>query len=315
MQSSDLVNFRVHKQILAVASPFFRDLLSLPQPSDGESVDGIPVVKVPEDAELLNSLVSMLYPVHPVIPDSYDKVLYLLAACQKYDMDHVQSAIRAEVHRGVFPAPSGSEVFGAYAIASDKGLIPEMENAARLTLDHPMTFEMIGEGLRLFQGSALRDLARFRKACRDNLVSCLKSFLEVDAPGPSSIWVGCPNFNAIPSIPGSPIPRSRTPRSPTSRSPTPPPGRRIGPLFTNGPISELPAWIYQVLSSQDLSMQVFTHPLTTPSSIRARYLKAIQNHDHCNFCLRVHAKKGSDFGAELESRMKQARDKVRTSFL
>jgi len=300
MQSSDLVNFRIHKQVLAVASPFFRDLLSLPQPSDSESVDGIPVVKFPEDAELLNSLVSMLYPVHPVIPDSYDKVLYLLAACQKYDMDQVQSAIRAEVHRGAFPAPSGSEVFGAYAIASDKGLVPEMENAARLTLDHPMTFEIIGEGLRLFQGSALRDLVRFRKACRDSLVSCLKSFLEPDAPGPSSIWVGCPNLNAIWTTGNG---RSERPITPNE------------PIPPKTPISELPTWIYQVLSSKDLSMQVFTHPLTTPSSIRARYLKAIRNHDYCNFCLRVHAKKGSDFGAELENRLKQARDKVRTSFL
>jgi BTB/POZ domain len=314
MQSSDLVNFRIHKQVLAVASPFFRDLLSLPQPSDSESVDGIPVVKFPEDAELLNSLVSMLYPVRPVIPDSYDKVLYLLAVCQKYDMDQVQSAIRAEVHRGTFPAPSGSEVFGAYAIASDKGLIPEMENAARLTLDHPMTFEIIGEGLRLFQGSALRDLVRFRKACRDSLVSCLKSFLEADAPGPSSIWVGCPNLNAIRTTGNGRSKRAITPNGSGSITPNEPisPHRPISPKL---PISELPTWIYQVLSSKDLSMQVFTHPLTTPSSIRARYLKAIQNHDHCNFCLRVHAKKGPHFGAELENRLKQARDKVRTSFL
>jgi BTB/POZ domain len=276
IQSSDFVNFRVHKQVLAVASPFFRDLLSLPQPSDSESVDGLPVVKVPEDAELLNSLVSMLYPGRPVIPDSYDNVLYLLAACQKYDMDRVQSSIRAEIHHGDFPAPFGTEVFGAYAIASDEGLIPEMENAARLTLDHPMTFETVGEGLRLFQGSALRDLVRFRKACKDNLVSCLKSFFDI--PGPSSIWVDCPY-----------IKRSKG--------------------------SVLPAWLHQVLSSKDLSMQIFTHPLITPSSIRALYLAAIQTHDDCEDCLRVHAKKGSSFSAELESRLREARDKVRTSDL
>jgi hypothetical protein len=33
----------------------------------------------------------------------------------------------------------------SYAIASSKGLIPEMENAARLTLDYPMTFESMGD--------------------------------------------------------------------------------------------------------------------------------------------------------------------------
>jgi BTB/POZ domain len=165
IRSSDLVNFRVHKSILAVVSPFFTDLLSLPQPSDAESIEGLPVVQLAEDAEVLNSLVSMLYPVPPVIPNSYEKVFHLLAACQKYDMVQVQSSIRAEVDRGNFPAPVETEAFRAYAIASSKRLVPEMDKAARLTLDHPMTFETIGAGLRLFQGSALRDLARFRKRC------------------------------------------------------------------------------------------------------------------------------------------------------
>jgi hypothetical protein len=82
IRSSDLVDFRVHKSVLALASPFFRDLLSPPQPSDSESVDGLPVVEVPEDSELLGSLISFFYPVCAVIPNSYEKVLYLLATCQ-----------------------------------------------------------------------------------------------------------------------------------------------------------------------------------------------------------------------------------------
>jgi hypothetical protein len=66
-----------------MASPFFKDLLSLPQPSDSESVGGIPVVRLFEDSELLNGLVSMLYPVPTVIPKSYEKVLYFLATRQQ----------------------------------------------------------------------------------------------------------------------------------------------------------------------------------------------------------------------------------------
>jgi hypothetical protein len=81
IRSSDLVDFRVHKSVLALVSPFFRDLLSLPQPSDSESVDGLPVVELPEDSELLNCMVSLLYPVCTV-PNSYEKVLYLLATGQ-----------------------------------------------------------------------------------------------------------------------------------------------------------------------------------------------------------------------------------------
>ena len=181
IRSSDLVNFRVHKPVLAMVSPFFKGLLSLPQPPDGESFDGLPIVQVPEDSDLLSTFVSILYPMHPVIPDSYDKVfsflatlsvvilnsyykvLYLLAACQKYEMALVQSHIRAEVNNGVFPTPKGAKVFAAYAIASLKGLALEMKNAAQQTLDHPMTFKVLGEGLRLFDGWALRDLASLRR--------------------------------------------------------------------------------------------------------------------------------------------------------
>ena len=61
-----------------MASPFFKDLLSLPQPPDGESVDGLPVVELSEASELLNSLISLLYPVPTMVPDSYEKVLSYL---------------------------------------------------------------------------------------------------------------------------------------------------------------------------------------------------------------------------------------------
>jgi hypothetical protein len=145
-----------------MSSPFFEDLLSLPQPPDGELVDGLPVVQLSEDASLLNCLISLLYPIPPVIPGSYEKVFALLAACQKYDMVSTQSYIRAEIQRGTFPAPVGTEAFSAYAIASSMGLALEAENAACLTLGQPMTFESLGEGLRSFKGQALCELVRFR---------------------------------------------------------------------------------------------------------------------------------------------------------
>ncbi|KAI9466653.1 hypothetical protein BJY52DRAFT_1208247 [Lactarius psammicola] len=163
LRSSDQVNFRVRKSILAMSSPFFKDLLSLPQPPDDELVDGLPVVQLSEDAGLLDCLISLLYPIPPVIPGSYEKVFALLAACQKYDMVSVQSIIRAWIKLGTFPIPLEAESFSAYSIASSMGLVPEMENAARLTLGYPLTFEFLGEGLRSFKGRALCDLVRYRK--------------------------------------------------------------------------------------------------------------------------------------------------------
>jgi hypothetical protein len=83
IRSSDLVDFRVHKSVLAMVSPIFRDTLSLPQPSDSEIVDGLPMIQISEDSELLNCLFSILYPVPIVIPNSYEKVLHLLSTCQR----------------------------------------------------------------------------------------------------------------------------------------------------------------------------------------------------------------------------------------
>ncbi|KAH8985583.1 hypothetical protein EDB92DRAFT_1949843 [Lactarius akahatsu] len=163
IRSSDQATFRVHKSVLAMSSPFFKDLLSLPQPPGDELVDGLPVIQLSEDAGLLNSLISMLYPIPHVVPSSYEKVFALLAACQKYDMESVQSHIRAEIKSGKFPAPVKAEGFSACAIAGSLGLDPELEDASRLTVGCPMTFESLGEQLRSFKGQALSDLIRHRK--------------------------------------------------------------------------------------------------------------------------------------------------------
>ena len=165
VRSSDKVNFRVHKSVLAISSPFFEDLLSLPQPTDEERIDGLPVIQLSEDAILLSNLISFLYPTQRrVKPGSYEKVFALLAACQKYDMSSIQQDIRDEVNLGRFPAPDEAQAFSAYAIASSLGLILEMEHTARLTLGQAMTFESLGEGLRSFKGQALCDLVRYRAA-------------------------------------------------------------------------------------------------------------------------------------------------------
>ena len=86
-------------------------------------------------------------------------------------MPSIQLLIREEVIRKQFPAPMGVEAFPAYAIARAKKLLQEVKCAAHSTLKYPMTFEMLGKGLRSFEGRALRDLADFRKRCKENMVT------------------------------------------------------------------------------------------------------------------------------------------------
>jgi hypothetical protein len=197
-------------------------------------------------------------------------------------MVSVQSFIRTEVSRGAFPAPSGVEAYSEYAIASAKDLVPEIENAARQTLDHPLTFDMLVKGL---EGCAMRDLTSFRRRCRDNLIACLDSFVEVEPPGPSNIWVGCPYVSRR-SAPAGPV------------------------------IRVLPLWLQELLSRSrdDLKLKVYTHPLDIHSRIREEYVKALQTHLDCKFCVAVHVKKGFAYCADLEENLEQARNKVNLPF-
>jgi hypothetical protein len=238
-----------------------------------------------------------------VVPNPYYKVLYLLAACQKYEMAAVQSSIRAEVSQGVFPAPEGAGAFFAYGIASGKGLIPEMENAARQTLDHPMTFEILGEGLRLSEGWALRDLANFRKRYRDNLVSCLKSFLNI-GESQSNIWTFCASYTY----------KSVTCRYCRRNSSGDSTSYSLSCLPMSNTNGSLPSWLaelYQKLLGE--SQEAFSKSLFNPRSIRGEYLSALQAHidsHSCVSCTKVHTEKGETFCKGLEDRLTQALNEV-----
>ncbi|KAI9450631.1 hypothetical protein BJY52DRAFT_1301738 [Lactarius psammicola] len=283
LRSSDGASFRVHRLVLTTASPFFDDLFSLPQPDEDETIDGIHVVRLSEDKEVLHSLITMLYPIPSVLPDSYIKVLDLLIASQKYDMAAVQSSIRAEVSRKSYPSLSGAEAFHMYAIARSKGLIPEMENFARLTLDHPMTFESIGDELGMFNGWALRELAHFRKRCRDSLVLCLESFLDYRG-GPSKIWTCC--F----------------------------PSRLLNSQLEAPDQGLLARWLRDLISQTIKELkQSYTRPLLKQHNFRKQCMVALQQHiteTNCPFCARVHIMEGDAFWGQVKNKLTTARDKV-----
>ncbi|KAI9441860.1 hypothetical protein H4582DRAFT_2097143 [Lactarius indigo] len=272
LRSSDLVSFHVHKSTLAISSPFFTDLFSLPQPPDGEVIEGLPVVQVSEDAELLHSLLTVLYHIPSAIPDSYEKTLALLAASQKYNITAVLSIFRSGIGRQL---PTTKAAFRAFAIACSKQLIPEIETAARLTLDYPMTFDIIADALPLFEGSALGDLIRFRKRCRDNLISFFDSFVD-GSNGLSKIWFGCPETK-----------------------------RQNGELV-------LASWLRDMISQHTKKLkETYTNTLPNSSSLRKEFVDALQFHvfdTSCTFCSKTYVMTGETFHDELYSRISKARD-------
>ena len=229
-----------------------------------------------------------------VTPNRYSKVLYLLAACQKYEMVSVQSYIRSEISRGVFPTPEGAEAFSAYAIASGKGLVPEIENTACQTLDYPMTFEILEEGLRLFEGWALRDLANFRKRYRNNLKSCFESFLKAEEPK-FNMWTPCAFYKLDRRYNSSDL-------------------YSISNLTMSNANRSLPTWLAELYQKRlDESQEAFSKSLFNPRSIRGEYLSALQAHINslsCVSCAKVHTENGETFCDDLEDRLAHALDEV-----
>ena len=289
LRSSDSVDFHINRSVLAASSPVFRDMFSLPQPPNDATPDAHPVVHLSEDSETLNSLVSMLYPVVPDIPHNSNGILNLLAATTKYDMDAVQSFIRAEVSRTGLLSPPLNNSFHVYAIAYRKGLAPEMATAARDTLGSPLTFDTLGYSLRSFKGGALRDLADFRLRCIGNFSSNLKSF-SVCLNGPSKIWLGCPTA----------IGRNNT--------------RRLPPWLGFLPRSE-PTYLF--CSEPTYRAITFTETLTftktipTSAQLRDEYMEALQGHvkeKDCNFCMKVHILEGEKYCEKLGDISTQARN-------
>jgi hypothetical protein len=134
VQPSDYTNFLVHKPVLASSSQFFRDMFSHPQPSSNAVVNGLPVVHLSEDADLVRALITVLYPIPSEIPASYSMALALLAAAQKYDMSGIQSSIRAEVSQRKLLALTGIVTFFVYAIARKNRLLHSSSHS-RLPFD------------------------------------------------------------------------------------------------------------------------------------------------------------------------------------
>ncbi|KAF8198757.1 hypothetical protein K438DRAFT_1966720 [Mycena galopus ATCC 62051] len=99
IRASNVV-FRLSGEILAAKSPIFRDMLQIPQPSDGETIEGCPVVCLPDDptdttAFLRAIFDSEFFEPYPSETD-FDTIHGVLKLSNKYMVDYLRR--RALVH-------------------------------------------------------------------------------------------------------------------------------------------------------------------------------------------------------------------------
>ncbi|KAI0061893.1 hypothetical protein BV25DRAFT_712752 [Artomyces pyxidatus] len=184
LRSSDYKTFRVHKAFLAISSPFFFTMFSIPQPTEcagsaapqtGSQIDELPVVFMSENSTTLNTILTMIYPHVPIVlPPSFWEAAPVLKALQKYEMDNLITLART-----LLQAPDSSvdsiAAIRTFAVASELGFEREALWAARCTLRYPMTFELYGESIRYCMGSALYDLLQYRARCRTAVQACIQA--------------------------------------------------------------------------------------------------------------------------------------------
>ncbi|THH14647.1 hypothetical protein EW146_g5717 [Bondarzewia mesenterica] len=168
LRSSDHTDFRVYKAILAKASPFFRDMFSLPQ-SEAESPDserdGVPVIPVEEETTTLAALLHLCYPVQY----SFKKIYNLstlgstIRAARKYDMERAYDIANAFF---VYPSLFKSHPAQAFGVAWRCRLETQVRAAARECLHGKMSLESLGHDLKFIEGEGLFELSLYHRKCR-----------------------------------------------------------------------------------------------------------------------------------------------------
>ncbi|KAH9042707.1 hypothetical protein EDB85DRAFT_1088030 [Lactarius pseudohatsudake] len=171
IRSCDRVDFLVHKAVLGIASAAFEDMFTAPGPHGQGQVKQ--VIDLAENSKTLLHLLSVIYPMVPIVPDTVEDALSLLSVCQKYQMDFTATRIRALIRACTPPLFTSENCFRAYGIASHYRLEEEALLSAQLTLERPMTFESCGEDLQFISGADLFRLYEYRGECTEVAQDCV----------------------------------------------------------------------------------------------------------------------------------------------
>jgi hypothetical protein len=185
LRSQDAHHFRVPKIYIENSSPVLSDLIqkALDSTSAANVEASLPVVQLPKRGEIIHYLVTFIFPVIPLMPSTYEVVMELLSDAIAYQMGPVLSRIRDRIARD-YPLPTDLEpVLRIYSIAQEYGLRLEALQAARTTLNHPMTIEGFDNKMDIMPGACLYELWKYHERVRAILTSDLTEFRESGARG------------------------------------------------------------------------------------------------------------------------------------
>lgn len=171
LRSADNVDFHFHKLLLSLASSFFSNMFSLPQPSSlgdaaaDQTKHGLPIISVTEKSVVLRKLLSFCSPVYdtdvPVL-ENLDVVMSVLDAADKYDMKRVGIFI---VRMITAPRFLEKEPMRVFAIACRYRSEAETLVAARYMLRFAVWEPAYVSELDFISGSDFQRLVKYHASC------------------------------------------------------------------------------------------------------------------------------------------------------
>ena len=189
LRSCDSHNFHVPKLYIINNSPVLRETIrKVSNTFDVAHVgepEPLPVVELPENRVTLHSLLTIIFPVVPVLPPTSEQIIELLAVAQKYQMESALNDIRGAISRQHPPFFRPETAFHIYFLAQKQGLHQEALQAARVTLRLPMVLEDLGDKLGFFdmKGAYLYELWKYHKCIQTYLKSAVPVFKDTYLPG------------------------------------------------------------------------------------------------------------------------------------
>ena len=184
-------DFRVHKLLLSLASPVFKDMFSLPQPTSDDprksTVAEVEIVEVTDSAEALDTVLRMIYPsfIPPSLDGDFDTLVECLVIADKYDMRRV----KLQLHNTLARADS-TRSLQVYAIAARFGFPKLMDSASRHILSsvHLVGISKLPDDFDFVSATAYHKLVRQR-------ANYLEAVVEIIKRTPLKSWCSdCPGM-------------------------------------------------------------------------------------------------------------------------
>jgi hypothetical protein len=185
LRSQDSYHFRVPRIYIINSSrilcELIRSALDLTHVVNDET--SLPVVPLPESGEILHCLLTIIFPVTPLVSSTPEGFMKLLSVAQTYQMGITLTNIRGTIARQNSLSTGLEPALRIYSLAQTYGLRSEALQAARTILKSPMTIEGLVDKVDIMPGASLYELWKYRERVRAILMSDLTEFRASGARG------------------------------------------------------------------------------------------------------------------------------------